>query len=51
MGDSQTIAITVNNVNVPPVLTSPGNKTVNENTASLLPFRRRTSMAMRWPIP
>jgi len=27
------------------VLTSPGNKTVNENTALSLPFRRRTSMA------
>ncbi|MDD5672711.1 MAG: putative Ig domain-containing protein [Chitinivibrionales bacterium] len=31
MSDSQTIAITVNNVNVPPSLANPGNKTVNVN--------------------
>ena len=31
MSDSQTISITVNDVNVPPVLANPGNQTVNEN--------------------
>jgi hypothetical protein len=31
MSDSQTISITVNNVNNPPMLTNPGNKNVNEN--------------------
>jgi len=31
LSDSQTVAITVNNVNAPPVLTSPGNQIVNES--------------------
>ena len=32
LGDSQTFAVTVNEVNASPVVTNPGNKTVNEQT-------------------